>query len=79
MAEEPTGTRFEHFRDSDNDWRWRLIHKNGNVIAVSGEGYNNYTDCMRESNKLSGYMRGAKHYKIDGSAADVVNTSEDQG
>lgn len=31
--------RFEVFRDSDTEWRWRLRHRNGNIIAVSGEGY----------------------------------------
>lgn len=31
--------RFELFRDSGEEWRWRLRHRNGNIIATSGEGY----------------------------------------
>jgi amphi-Trp domain-containing protein len=31
--------RFEVFRDRGDEWRWRLRHRNGNVIATSGEGY----------------------------------------
>jgi uncharacterized protein YegP (UPF0339 family) len=31
--------RFEVFRDRASEWRWRLRHRNGNVIATSGEGY----------------------------------------
>lgn len=31
--------RFELFRDKSEEWRWRLVHRNGNVIATSGEGY----------------------------------------
>ena len=31
--------RFEVFRDQDEEWRWRLRHRNGNIIATSGEGY----------------------------------------
>ncbi|WP_436929392.1 HVO_2922 family protein [Halosimplex halobium] len=31
--------RFELFRDRADEWRWRLVHRNGNVIASSGEGY----------------------------------------
>ncbi|TQQ83101.1 DUF1508 domain-containing protein [Halonotius terrestris] len=31
--------RFEVFRDRAAEWRWRLRHRNGNIIAVSGEGY----------------------------------------
>ncbi|SHH69479.1 HVO_2922 family protein [Halobaculum gomorrense] len=30
---------FEVFRDSADQWRWRLKHDNGNIIADSGEGY----------------------------------------
>ncbi|WP_123619987.1 HVO_2922 family protein [Halorubrum sp. CSM-61] len=32
-------TAFEVFRDAGGEWRWRLIHENGNVLADSGEGY----------------------------------------
>lgn len=34
-----TLARFEIFRDRGDEWRWRLVHRNGNVIATSGEGY----------------------------------------
>ncbi|EMA68050.1 HVO_2922 family protein [Halorubrum kocurii] len=32
-------TAFEMFRDAAGQWRWRLIHENGNVLADSGQGY----------------------------------------
>lgn len=31
--------RFEVFSDRGEEWRWRLRHRNGNIIAISGEGY----------------------------------------
>lgn len=31
--------RFELFRDRADEWRWRLVHRNGNIIATSGERY----------------------------------------
>jgi amphi-Trp domain-containing protein len=31
--------QFEVFRDRADEWRWRLRHRNGNIIATSGEGY----------------------------------------
>ena len=31
--------RFEVYRARDEEWRWRLRHRNGNIIATSGEGY----------------------------------------
>ncbi|WP_049985390.1 HVO_2922 family protein [Halobellus rufus] len=30
---------FELFEDSAGQYRWRLVHANGNIIADSGEGY----------------------------------------
>ncbi|WP_135304465.1 HVO_2922 family protein [Haloarcula amylovorans] len=30
---------FELYTDSAGDWRWRLRHSNGNIVADSGEGY----------------------------------------
>ena len=31
--------RFELYRDRSDEWRWRLVHHNGNILADSGEGY----------------------------------------
>ena len=36
--------RFELYR-TGQEWRWRLRHQNGNVIADSGEGYVRREDC----------------------------------
>jgi len=30
---------FELYRDGAGDWRWRLVHDNGNIIADGGQGY----------------------------------------
>jgi len=30
---------FELFKDKAGEYRWRLRHENGNIIADSGEGY----------------------------------------
>ena len=34
-----SNARFELYRDRADEWRWRLVHDNGNIIADSGEGY----------------------------------------
>ncbi|GAA0657113.1 HVO_2922 family protein [Salarchaeum japonicum] len=31
--------RFEVYEDDAGQWRWRLVHRNGNILADSGEGY----------------------------------------
>ncbi len=30
---------FELYRDKAGEYRWRLRHENGNIIADSGQGY----------------------------------------
>jgi uncharacterized protein YegP (UPF0339 family) len=30
---------FELYKDKAGEYRWRLRHQNGNIIADSGEGY----------------------------------------
>lgn len=39
--------RFEVFRDRAEEYRWRLVHHNGNVIATSGEGYTSKQNALK--------------------------------
>ncbi len=32
-------TAFELYRDEGGEYRWRLLHENGNILADSGQGY----------------------------------------
>mgnify|MGYP002760983749 CR=1 FL=1 len=36
---------FEVYEDRAEQWRWRLVHDNGNIIADSGEGYASRQKC----------------------------------
>jgi uncharacterized protein YegP (UPF0339 family) len=38
---------FELYRDKADEWRWRLKHRNGNILATSSEGYKAKADAMR--------------------------------
>lgn len=41
-------TRFEIYRSFwRNEWRWRLRAANNRIIANSGEGYHNFSDCAK--------------------------------
>lgn len=42
-------TRYQQeiFRDKSGEFRWRIRHGNGNIIAVSGEGYKRLGPCRR--------------------------------
>jgi uncharacterized protein YegP (UPF0339 family) len=30
---------FQVYQDAADEWRWRLVHDNGNVLADGGQGY----------------------------------------
>lgn len=59
--------RFEVFRDRGDEWRWRLRHRNGNVVATSGEGYTRKHNAWKG---LRSVMRNAPE-------ADVTESSTD--
>jgi hypothetical protein len=52
---------FEVFRDRADEWRWRLVASNGNIIADSGEGYQS----------KQGVKRGIQSVKKSAAEADV--------
>lgn len=58
--------QFELYRDRANEWRWRLVHDNGNIIADSGEGYDRKATAR---NGLESVMRNAP-------GATVVETDD---
>lgn len=37
---------FAIYKDKKNEWRWTLVHRNGNVMADSGEGYKRKSRCL---------------------------------
>ena len=48
--ESPTGSktmraRFELYEDDAGEWRWRFVHRNGNILADSSEGYASRADA----------------------------------
>ncbi|WP_435101504.1 HVO_2922 family protein [Halarchaeum sp. P4] len=63
----PTGTRFELYQDEVGDWRWRLVHRNGNIIADGGEGYA----------RKAGALNGIESVKRNAADAPVVRTEDD--
>lgn len=57
--------RFEVFLDRGEEWRWRLRHRNGNIIPISGEGY------TRKHNAQKGLRSVIEH----SSEAEITETS----
>ena len=42
--------KFEIFKDASGEFRWRLKAANGQIVADSGEGYINKSDCVHGIN-----------------------------
>jgi len=59
---------FELYADSAEQWRWRLVHDNGNIIADGSEGY---TDKRDARNGLESVQRNAP-------GAHVVDLGRDE-
>ncbi len=47
---DPAG--FEVYRDAAGEWRWRLVHQNGNILADGGQGYSRRNDANRAVDRL---------------------------
>ncbi len=47
---------FEIYADAADEWRWRLRHRNGNIIADSGEGYASRSNAV---DAVTGVKRNA--------------------
>ena len=43
---------FEVYADAGGEWRWRLRHQNGNILADSGEGYASRSNARRAAERL---------------------------
>ena len=57
-----TSATFELYEDRENNYRWRLRHENGNIIADCGEGY-----ASKQKAK-----QGIESVKANASDADVL-------
>jgi uncharacterized protein YegP (UPF0339 family) len=41
------------YKDAADEWRWRRVATNGNIVSTSGEGYKNNSDCQDMAFKLN--------------------------
>lgn len=43
---------YELYKDDADEWRWRLVSDNGNIVAASSESYKNYSDIHEMVRKI---------------------------
>ena len=51
---------FEIYEDAGEEWRWRLRHRNGNVLADSGEGYASRSNAVEAVTRVKANAPGAE-------------------
>lgn len=49
--------KLQIYRDKKREWRWRLRHRNGNIMAESGEGYKRSSSCLRAFDSVHNVLR----------------------
>ena len=49
---QPDPTAIEIYRDEEDKYRWRLLHKNGNILGGSGEGYTSGSEAREAIDEL---------------------------
>jgi len=59
---------FELYADSADQWRWRLVHDNGNIVADGGEGYADKRDAKS----------GIESVRRNAPGAHVVDADRDE-
>lgn len=45
--------QFEIYLGQDGDYRWRLVHRNGKVLADSGEGYKRKVQAKKAAQAIA--------------------------
>lgn len=45
------GDKWEIYKDSVGEWRWRRTASNGEVVGASSEGYKNKSDCIANAKR----------------------------
>ena len=52
---------FEVYEDAAERWRWRLVHRNGNIVATGGQGYKSRANAEKGMRSV---MRNARDARV---------------
>ncbi len=54
---------YYQYKDAKNEWRWTYYARNGRVISVSSESYQNRSDCAHAIGLMKGSASDAVYYE----------------
>ncbi|OYR88128.1 hypothetical protein DJ71_05105, partial [Halorubrum sp. E3] len=61
---------FEIYEDAGGEWRWRLRHRNGNIVADSGQGYASRSNAVEGITSVKRNAPGAETEAEAGEAGE---------
>ncbi len=77
--DEPSdGATVEVYEDRGGNWRWRLRHDNGNVIADGGEGYSSRRALEDAVDRLTNRVADADTLEHDPAAFEIYRDNADE-
>ncbi len=69
---------FELYEDKADEYRWRLVHDNGNIIADSGEGYASKGNARDAIERVQGYAPKADVLDIGQAAFELYEDNAEE-
>jgi uncharacterized protein YegP (UPF0339 family) len=69
---------FETYADASDDYRWRLRHDNGNIIADSGEGYSSSGSRDDAIDRVKQYVQSADYMRLKPAAFELYRDKADE-
>jgi len=69
---------FELYEDNAGEYRWRLRHRNGNIIADSGEGYADKSGAKDAIERVRGYGPDADALDVGNAAFEIYEDAADE-
>jgi len=64
-------TTFQVYEDAADEWRWRLVAANGEIVADSGEGYVSRRNAREAAERVQAYTPDADVLDVDDAAFEV--------
>ena len=72
------GATFELYEDTGGEYRWRLRHRNGNIIADSGEGYASKSGAKDAIERVREYGPAADVLEVGNAAFEIYEDAADE-
>jgi len=68
---EESQATFELYQDADDNYRWRLRHDNGRIIAAAARGFSSGSTARNNVDSVQTYIAPADYLKFDPAAFEV--------